>query len=317
MLIALLALLSRTAELGRYTPESCFIMSLARQRPFSVSEYEYPFRDHWFQRDGVFMHFIDEGDGIPVLMLHGNPTWSFLYRKIISELAGTCRAIAPDYPGFGFSDHPPSYGYTPQEHADWINALINHLNMGPFALVVQDWGGPIGLSIAVSRPHELAGIVLCNTWCWPPTLNARIFSWIMGGPVGKYVHTRHNFFARVMLPAGIAHRKAKRAEVLEAYTDPFPTPEARIGTYVFPRQIRKASTWLKTVEADLSKLKDKPVEMVWAMKDPAFGKEYYIKRWQSHFPDAPIDRIEDASHYLQEDNPERIVAALKRLLKRI
>lgn len=292
-------------------------MSITRKRPFSVSKREYPFEDHWFERDGVFIHFVDEGNGTPVLMLHGNPTWSFLYRKVIKGLSGTCRAIVPDYPGFGFSNHPPNYGYTPQEHAEWVDALISRLNISYFVLVVQDWGGPIGLSIAVNRPNKLAGIALCNTWCWPPMLNARIFSWIMGGPVGKYMHLRHNFFAKVMVPAGISHHQAKTAEVLKAYTNPFPTPETRIGTYVFPRQIRKASSWLKTVEEGLFALRDKPVEMVWAMKDPAFGKENYIKKWQSHFPDASIDRIEDASHYLQEDNPERIIAAIKRLLGRL
>jgi len=82
-------------------------MGMSRQRPFSVSQGEYPFQDHWFERDGVAMHYVDEGSGTPVLMLHGNSTWSYLYRHVIKELAGTCRCIAPDYPGFGFSEHPP------------------------------------------------------------------------------------------------------------------------------------------------------------------------------------------------------------------
>ena len=286
-----------------------------RQRPFTIDEKEYPFRSHWFERDGVAMHFVDEGHGTPVLLLHGNPTWSFVYRHVIKGVAGQCRTIAPDYPGFGFSDHPPNYGYTPHEHAEWVNDLVNHLELEQLILVVQDWGGPIGLSVAVERPGDVAGIVLCNTWCWPPMVNGLIFSLIMGGPVGRYLHLRHNFFAKVMVPSGISRRKVKTKEVLRAYTAPFPTHKARMGTYVFPRQIRLAAPWLKTVEERLHRLRNKPVEMVWAMKDPAFGKESYIKRWQEHFSDAPIDRIEDASHYLQEDRPERIVAAVERLLK--
>jgi haloalkane dehalogenase len=233
---------------------------------------------------------------------------------VIKELTGLCRSIAPDYPGFGFSEHPQDYGYTPQEHAQWINALIDYLKLKGFVFVMQDWGGPIGLSIAVNRPDDVAGLVICNTWCWAPDLNARIFSLIMGGPVGKYLHLRHNFFARRVVPAGIARRDAKAPEVLKAYTDPFPTPEARMGTYVFPREIRKAAPWLESVKAKLSVLRDKPVEIVWAMKDPAFGRESYLARWQCSFPNAPVDRIEDASHYLQEDNPERVAAAVKRLL---
>ncbi len=289
-------------------------MSQKHERPFTVDIDEYPFTDNWFKRDGVNLHYVDEGDGIPVLMLHGNPTWSFLYRKIIKGLKGKCRSIAPDYPGFGYSGHPPGYSYTPAEQAEWINALIEFLGIERFVMIVQDWGGPIGFSLAVNKPERIAGIVLCNSWCWPPLLNARIFSWIMGGPIGKYLHLRRNFFAKVMVPSGIFHREAKTKTILKAYTDPFPTPESRMGTYVFPRQIRKASPWLKTVEEKLKVLRDKPVEMVWAMRDPAFGKEYYIKKWKTFFPDAPVERVEDASHYLQEDCPERIISAVERIL---
>ena len=95
-------------------------MSHIPQRPFSVDMNEYPFKSHWFEQDGTFMHYLDEGEGLPVLLFHGNPTWSFLYRKVIKQLDGTCRAIAPDYPGFGMSQHPIDYGYTPEEHAGWV-----------------------------------------------------------------------------------------------------------------------------------------------------------------------------------------------------
>ncbi|MBI1819255.1 MAG: alpha/beta fold hydrolase, partial [Nitrospirae bacterium] len=88
------------------------------------------------------MHYVDEGNGTPVLLLHGNPTWSYLYRNIIKELVHEARLIAPDYPGFGFSDHPPGYGYTPVEHAEWVSALIDHLGLKKMILVCQDWGGP-------------------------------------------------------------------------------------------------------------------------------------------------------------------------------
>ena len=284
---------------------------------FAVDKDEYPFEDHWLEIDGAGVHYVDEGDGPCVLMLHGNPTWSFVYRKVIKGLAGQCRCIAPDYPGFGYSEHPPAYGCTPQEHAGRITALINHLDLDRFILIVQDWGGPIGLSIAVEQPDRIAGIVLCNTWCWPPTLNLRIFSCIMGGPIGKYLILRHNFFAKVLVPFGISKRQARAPSVLKAYTDPFGTPDSRIPTWVFPRQIRKAAYWLESIEQRLAVLQEKPVEMVWGMKDPAFGTECCIRKWLGHFPNANLDRIKDASHYLQEDSPDRIVCATERLLDRI
>jgi haloalkane dehalogenase len=292
-------------------------MNAAHTRSFSVSEAAYPFQDHWFERDGVAMHYVDEGDGTPVLMLHGNPTWSFLYRDVIKGLTEACRCIAPDYPGFGFSEHPPGYGYTPQEHADWVTCLIDHLRLDPFILVVQDWGGPIGMSVAVDRPQSVTGLVILNTWTWPPDWNLWSFSCLMGGPVGRYLHLRRNFFARRLVPWGIARKERKPPEVLRAYTDPFPTDKSRMGTYVFPRAIRKSASWLRSTEERLSRLCRRPVEMVWAMKDPAFGKESYIRRWQNHFPDAAVDRVQDASHYLQEDCPDRVAAAVRRLLDRV
>ncbi|HPJ93801.1 MAG TPA: alpha/beta fold hydrolase [Deltaproteobacteria bacterium] len=298
-----------------YPTHYIYYMLQRHKRTFQVDAQEYPFEDHWLEKDGTALHFIDEGDGVPVLMLHGNPTWSFLYRRIIVSLRGKCRCIAPDYPGFGYSGHPPAYSYTPEEHARWIKALIESLRIDRCILVVQDWGGPIGLSLAVDHPGRFAGIVLCNSWCWPPMLNALIFSWIMGGPLGNYLHLRHNFFARVIVPWGIYHKETRLPSVLKAYTDPFPTPESRMGTYVFPRSIRTSSAWLKDIESRLYMLRNKPVYMVWAMKDPAFGKKYYIRRWKKYFPDARLDMVSDASHYLQEDCPERVVNAIENVLK--
>lgn len=287
------------------------------QRRFPVNEMDYPFEDHWFEREGVAMHYLDEGEGIPILMLHGNPTWSFLYRDVIKQLRTDYRCIAPDYPGFGYSETPPDYHFTPQEHSEWIAALIDDLPLMRYVLVVQDWGGPIGLAAALKRPERLAGIVLLNTWAWKPDMAGWLFSHIMGGTPAKYLHTHYNFFARRLVPAGISHEERKAPEILEAYTAPFPTPESRLGTWVFPWAISHSDAWLQGIEEGLESLRDKPVEMVWGMKDMAFGSERYIEHWHRYFPAAPVDRIPDASHYLQEDSPERVAEGVRRLLGQI
>lgn len=290
-------------------------MNDSPQRPFSVSPDEYPFKSHWFERNGSFMHYVDEGQGPPVVMLHGNPTWSFLYRNIIKELEGSCRLIAPDLPGFGFSDHPPNYGYTPQEQTEWVNALIDHLSLDHFILIMQDWGGPIGMSIAVDHPDKVAGLVICNTWCWSPaSLLMRNFSAFCGGPLGKYLILQRNFFARRLAPF---NRKLMTTELLMAYTDPFPTPASRMGTYIFPGAIRHAGDWLTSIESKINLLADKPVELVFGMKDPAMGNEKTIDRWQGYFPDAPVDRILTAGHYVQEESSERVAASVSRILERV
>jgi haloalkane dehalogenase len=292
------------------------VAEIRRARRFEVPTELYPFEDRWFERDGAAMHYVDEGEGPPVVMLHGNPTWSFLYRDVIKQLGTEVRSLAPDYPGFGLSDHPKGYGYTPPEHADWVGAWLRSLDLPPFVLVVQDWGGPIGLSLAVERPEQVAGLVILNTWAWPTNMGGLVFSLAMGGPVGKYLNLRHNFFADRIVRGGIASAASKPEAVFKAYTDPFPTPESRIGTYVFPRAIRNSTTWLESIEHRLARLRGKPVELVWAMKDRAFGNEATIARWLRHFPGAPVERLEDAAHYIQEDRPEAIAAAIRRVLEK-
>lgn len=286
------------------------------RRPFSVDAHEYPFASHWLERNGAHMHYVDEGSGAPVLLLHGNPTWSYLYRNVIKALCSEARCIAPDYPGFGFSGHSPGYGYTPREHAQWVNALIDHLNLKHIVLVCQDWGGPIGLSIATQRSQDFAGLVILNTWCWRPNLRSTIFSLMMGSRFpGRWLQLTRNFFANTVVPNSIFHKENVTAVLRKAYTDPFPTEASRIGTWVFPREIRQSADWLAETEANLHRLRAKPTTLVWAMKDPAFGNPAYLARWQKAFPQAQVEKLDDASHYLQEDRPDRIVEGIRAVLR--
>ncbi len=282
------------------------------RRPFSVDAEEYPFTGHWFERDGGRMHYVDEGTGPAVLLLHGNPTWSYVYRNVIKSLSAEVRCIAPDYPGFGFSGHPQGYGYTPREHAGWVNALIDHLGLTNIILVCHDWGGPIGLSIATQRPQDFSGLVILNTWCWRPDLRSTLFSLIMGSNFpGCYLQLKKSFFAKTVVPGSIFHKEKVTKVLRKAYTDPFPTEASRIGTWIFPREIRQSADWLAETGANLHRLRDKPAALIWAMKDPAFGQPHYLARWQTLFPQARVETLDDASHYLQEDRPDRIVEAIR------
>ncbi|MFW6193679.1 MAG: alpha/beta fold hydrolase [Gemmatimonadota bacterium] len=275
----------------------------------------YPFRTRRLEVDGASLHLVDEGAGRPVLLLHGNPTWSFLHRHVVGDLAGRCRCIAPDLPGFGLSEAPDRFGFTPREHARAVGRVVDELGLEGFVLVGHDWGGPIGLAVAAERPDRVAGLVLCNTWCWRPDLRLRAFSLLVGGPVGRWLCLRRNAFARWIVPLGI-HRRDRRTEaVLEAYRAPFPTPESRVPTWVFPRAIRTSAGWIADVEGRLHRLAGRPVELVWGMRDPMLGRRACLERWRRHFPDAGVDRVEDASHYLPEDRPDRLAAAVGRALE--
>lgn len=281
------------------------------------AEDAHPFESRWLEREGSAMHYVDVGGGRPVLLLHGNPTWSFLYRRVIGGLGAGCRCVAPDYPGFGLSDHPPGYGYTPEEHARRVGGLVDELGLEGFVVVGHDWGGPIGLRVAVERPHRTAGLVLSNTWCWPPDWRMSLFSRAMGGPtLGRWLQLEHNFFARVLVPLGI-HRSERRTDsVLRAYRERFPDRESRLGTWVFPRALRTSADWLEATWRRLERLRPLPVELVWGERDPAFGRESCLVRWTERFPDARVDRVSDAGHYLQEDRPESLARGVRRCLRR-
>ncbi|MFD1957697.1 alpha/beta fold hydrolase [Paenibacillus thailandensis] len=287
-------------------------------RKFSVDSNEYPFRDRWMPyRDGT-IHYIDEGSGPAVLLLHGNPTWSYLYRNVIRELSGECRLIAIDYPGFGMSAAPSRYGFTPGEHSEAVTEVIGRLGLKDFVMVVQDWGGPIGMSYAVRHKENIRGIVVMNTWAWPAKLLAmKLFSLAMGGwPIGYLLQTRLNFFAKTIVPHGIYHAEKVTDSLRHAYTAPFPTPASRKPTWVFPRSIRKAGRWLAEIEAGLKRLSELPAQIVWGMKDSAGFPVEEMRKWQKVFPLHETEMLEDASHYVQEDRPDRVASAVRRVLER-
>ncbi|XEC93514.1 alpha/beta fold hydrolase [Paenibacillus tarimensis] len=288
------------------------------ERPFEVDPIEYPFTDRWLPfRDG-YIHYLDEGQGPTVLLLHGNPTWSYLYRNVIKELRGECRLIAPDYPGFGMSKAPTDYRFTPQEQSEAVLDLIRRLDLKDFILVVQDWGGPIGLDYAVRHRNNLRGIVVMNTWAWPAKhLPMKMFSLAMGGLLlGYWLQTRRNFFAKVIVPHGIYHTEKVTESLRKAYTDPFPTPKSRIPTWVFPRQIRKARSWLADIESKLPNLSDLPAQILWGTKDSAGFPLEQMAKWQRYLPKNETEILDEASHYVQEDRPDRVTASIRRLVVR-
>jgi len=287
------------------------------ERPFEVDPVEYPFADHWLSYADGHVHYVDEGSGPAVLLLHGNPTWSYLYRDVIKELRGECRLLAIDLPGFGMSKAPSGYGFTPREHAAVVSDFAARLGLENLVLVVQDWGGPIGMSYAVGHKENIRGLVIMNTWAWPASVPQRLFSLVMGGwPVGYWLQTRRNYFARVMLPDGIQHKERITPALRKAYTDPFPTPLSRKPTWVFPRQIRQAGPWLADIESRLPLLSDIPAEIVWGLKDVPGFPVSEMERWQRYLKNCQSEKLDDAGHSVQEDRPEQVAAAILRILER-
>jgi haloalkane dehalogenase len=282
------------------------------KRSFDVDPSEYPFTDRWLPYGDGFIHYVDEGRGPAVLLLHGNPTWSYLYRNVSKELRADHRLLALDYPGFGMSKAPSGYTFTPQEQAQAVEEFIVTLDLKDFVLVVQDWGGPIGMSYAVRHKERLRGIVVMNSWAWPGSVPQRLFSLVMGGwPIGYWLQMRWNFFAKVIVPRGIHHSEKITESLKKAYTDPFPTPESRLPTWVFPRQIRKARLWLSALESKLPVLSDVPAKILWGRQDEPGFRPQEMAKWQRYLKRHEVETLDDASHFVQEDRPDRVAAAIR------
>jgi haloalkane dehalogenase len=270
----------------------------------------FPYESRFAELGGATVHYVDEGEGPPLLLLHGNPTWSFLYRNIIAGLRDRYRCIAPDLPGFGLSLAPPGYHYTPAEHAVVLERLVEHLDLREVTMMCQDWGGPTGFAVATRQPERFAAFVIGNTWAWPKSdFGTQLFSRLLGGPIGRRQILRNNVFVERILPDNVKLRTLT-AEEMDAYRGRFSTPASRVPTHVFPREILRSRPFLAEVERGLPKLADRPALLVWPTRDIAF-KERERRRWEALFPDHRTVILEGAGHYIQEAAPEQIVAAIR------
>lgn len=277
----------------------------------------YPFRSNYFRSSVGRIHYLDEGGGPPLLLLHGNPTWSFLYRGIVIRLRNRFRCVAVDYPGFGLSAHPSDYGYTPGEHAAAVSELVDDLGLEALTVVGQDWGGPIGMRIAADAPGRVRALVLGNTWYWPldpadmRDLPLWAFSKALSTDVARRLVLDRNVFVERILPLGMKHGVAP--EVMEHYRGPLDAPELRVGVAELPRQLVAAEPWLRALRRDVvESLSAKPVLLTWGVDDPAF-RPTLMDRFRADFHDVRTVPLE-ARHFIQEDAPAEMAAAMEDFL---
>lgn len=276
---------------------------------FTPSPALFPFESRFFESTVGAVHYVDEGSGQPILMLHGNPTWSFLYRNVISGLRRGFRCIAPDYPGFGLSQRPTGYGYTPAEHARVVAELVEELDLRDLIVIGHDWGGSIGLSVATDAPERVAGLVLGNTWFWAPDRVMRSFSRAMSSAPMQRAILERNFFVNRLIPA--ATTRSLTDEEMAHYRGVQPTAEARVGVAELPRQIVAAGDWLDTLESRVpQRLGDRPVLITWGMRDRAFRAKTMVPRIRAAFADTRLVELPRASHFFQEDAPNEVVRAI-------
>src|SRR5262245_15176294 len=198
-------------------------MESTLSRPPWLDEKLFPFESHVIKIDGNCLHYVDEGSGPTLLLLHGNPTWSFLYRHIIKRLSGRFRCVAVDFPGFGLSVARSGYSFKPREHRAVLEEFVKVLDLRDVGLMVQDWAGPIGLGFAGRNPDRIRALLICNTWAWPAqgSKQLRWFSRVVGSAVARFFILNFNAFVNLVIPFGIS-RRLTPAE-MRAYRGPFPT----------------------------------------------------------------------------------------------
>jgi haloalkane dehalogenase len=273
----------------------------------------YAFDPCYVEQDGLRMHYVDEGAGDPVLLLHGEPTWAFLYRKMIPGLSSTGRVVAPDYFGFGRSDKPTRIEeYSYDFHYASIERLADDLDLRGTTVVVQDWGGPIGLRLAVERSDRVARLVILNTGIGAG--RAPSDEWLRFREFVRRVGTElvPGQLIRISAVAELAD------DVVEAYNAPFPTPESKAGVLAFPELVpteldHPSAAKMLEVRAGLEHW-DKPALVMFSDSDPIFSP-VAAARMASRIPGAgPAEILKGAGHFLQEEKGEEIAKRVVRFL---
>ncbi|MCC6553779.1 MAG: alpha/beta fold hydrolase [Polyangiaceae bacterium] len=292
---------------------------------------DFPFRSRYLDVDGQRMHYVDEGAGEPILMLHGNPTWSYLYRHFIADLREDFRCVAPDHLGFGFSDKPRHGDYSMRAHMLRLQGFVNKLDLRDVTVVVQDWGGIIGLGWAVRNRRLVKRLVIMNTAGFPPPskeallgMNPVPWGLLMLYPLkipvlGEVFVQGLNGFVKRLLPAGISHKERLDSKVMQGYLDPYPTWASRRAHLASVRQIpfsTRHPTWrlLQEIGAELDGW-TVPTQLIWGMRDPVFVP-WFLEEFERRLPNhAPSVKLWDASHFLQDDTPEPIIATIRSFMK--
>jgi pimeloyl-ACP methyl ester carboxylesterase len=289
----------------------------------------WPFAPRFCEAAGFRQHYVDEGEGRPVLLLHGQPTWGYIWRRFIPPLATTHRVVVPDHMGFGKSETPPNRAYTLRTHVENLTALIEALDLRDITLVMQDWGGPIGIGYAVRHPERIHSLVLMNTVVGygtagrrdlPNPLETPWFRWIREGlPTGRteaVLSQLGSTILSVMQIVGLERLDRVDPAFIRAYAAPFPTPVECKGAIEFPLDLAlgRIRDFVKEGAAGVAALRDKPALMIEGMLDRAIPPALALADFDGLWPKAPVVQVPDAGHYIQEDAPEVVVPVLQAFL---
>jgi cis-3-alkyl-4-acyloxetan-2-one decarboxylase len=288
-------------------------------RPFRE---EYDFEPNFLETTAGTLHYLDEGsrEAAPILCVHGNPTWSFYYRRLVREFRDSHRVIAPDHLGCGLSDKPQKWSFRLEDHIANLERLLFELNLEKVTLVVHDWGGAIGLGAAVRHPERFARILVLNSAAFPADRIPLRINVCRTPFLGELAVRGLNAFARAAATMALEHHERMTSVVRRGYLAPYDSWNNRIATHRFVTDIpmrrdHPSYATLEGIDSGLEKLHHLPMRIAWGEKDWCFTPAF-LEMWQARFLDAEVLPIEHAGHYVLEDAHEEILPWLHEFVNR-
>ena len=268
------------------------------------------------------MRYVDQGPERPgrretLLFVHGTPTWSYEWRHVIRDLSKDFRCVAPDHLGFGGSDRPRNFDYTPEAHSRNLLDFARRLDLTDVTLVVHDYGGPIALPLCIEHPERVGRLVLVNTWMWSfeGDVDMERKARIAGSRLGRLLYQYANFSLRVLTPSAYGDRRKLTPDIHKQYLDRFPDAWSRgVVLWALAKALLGSSAFYRSLWEQRGRLRGRPALLVWGMKDPAFGPRF-LRRWQEELPGSAALELPESGHWPHEEEPERVIQALREFLR--
>lgn len=285
-------------------------------KPEWLDTKEYPFKSHFLELEAGKMHYIDEGEGSPIVMIHGTPSWSFLYRNLIKILRKKYRCIALDLIGFGLSDKPEDFSYKPRAHAENFEKLMDHLQLKDITLLVHDFGAPIGLAYAIKHSDNVKRIAMINSWTWSLSKHQTFTktSKYLVGPLGKFLHSKLNVSAKDLVNELFGDEANMPDPIKQHYVKALGKPNQRVKKLKCARELVGVSKWYEELWQERKKIQDIPTLILWGERDKLIKIEA-LQRWRSFFHECYVINFEDGGHFLQEDNAEEVANYVSNFIK--
>lgn len=289
------------------------------QTPPWLDRVAWPYAPRQVTIDAARLHYVDEGTGPLVVLVHGTPTWSFEWRHVITALRAHHRVVALDHLGFGLSERPADAGYRPEDHAARFRAFIDAVcPAGPMTLVVHDFGGPIALDWALDHPGRLAHLVVVNSWMWSfaddPAMRRK--AGLAGSPLGRWLYRRVNASQRILMPSAYADRRRLTSAIHAQYLAVFADPGSReLVLFALAQSLLASSAFFDTLWQRRARVAQVDTHLIWGMRDSAFPP-HILARWQRGLPHARTTTVADAGHWPHEETPGEFVEALTRVVAR-